>query len=125
MKRIHIFIFLNFILSGISFASEVKEDPTEEDLEKTGDLFERLNSDITIKYREGRNLIYDCSEAHFLCVDKEGFKICEKEREEAIKNGNENLQCTPLRQFPTKRACVKMQYEKINNPMKKNFCYKK
>lgn len=91
--------------------------PTNAEIEYQGET-----KIISEKYYDGQFLIFDCSKRHWACVDIDGYKLCEKERDEARKNIKRNLACAPFKEFKTKKECEIFQQSKVNNPEGKKFC---
>lgn len=77
---------------------------------------------ISKKYYDGPYLIYNCTKGHWTCVDLDGYKACQKERDQAKTDYKRNLTCAAFKEFPSKKECEVYQQSKVNNPDGKKFC---
>ena len=76
-------------------------------------------------YHGGEYLIYDCSRAHYACVDLEGQNNCVEERKFALQMNARIYPCAPLKKFSHKKLCVLKNYEVVDLNAVKRFCYPK
>jgi hypothetical protein len=78
---------------------------------------------ISLIYNRGEHLIYDCSGRFFACVNDVSFDLCQTNRETALAKRVSYLPCAPLRRYPEQADCFAQQYQQIDEPKHKAFCY--
>lgn len=83
------------------------------------------NYPMSARYRAGSNLIYDCRDKFYACVDSDGHLACREERDTSIKYKNNRYPCAPLKKFKDKDACLVKNYEVIESVAFKRFCFPK
>lgn len=109
------FIFFSLFILSTAFAEVSEEIPLPSD-------FEMKNDNISEKYLAGAFLIYDCEEKHWVCVLQEDYKVCESNREKAVKNKERQLPCAPIGEFPTKRSCFQRELYLAGQAHGHRFC---
>lgn len=85
----------------------------------------KIDYPINGRYRAGEYLIYDCYLGYYACVDDDGFQACQDLRTEAMEKKREVYPCAPLKKFMNKRNCLYENYNQIERPALKRFCYPK
>lgn len=90
------------------------------------EFFKKQKEEFQIngKYEAGDNLIYDCEEEYFTCVNKISFEKCSEARAGQISLNESKYTCAPLKEFNSKEECKKANYDMINRAMLRKFCYK-
>lgn len=79
---------------------------------------------ISLNYRMGSYLIYDCEDKHYACVDKESYDKCRNWRDKAIYNVEEFMPCAPLAVYKKLKECKKAHYQSMQRPVFNKFCYR-
>jgi hypothetical protein len=77
---------------------------------------------ISNKWFRGSNLIYDCENGHYACVNEVSFYRCQRERQEDKEENRSGLRCSPFKSFKTQKKCFEKQYKIIHNQLPKMFC---
>ena len=85
----------------------------------------RANFQINDYFKAGSYLIFDCWRGYYTCVDEDGYKLCGELRQQDMDKKKSEYSCAPLKNFPTKTACAKKNYEVVEAVAKKRFCYPK
>lgn len=118
MKKSHFFLlWSNWSLQLILGASEI--DPST----LSGNpLSVEVSVFVTKEYLRGRYLIYDCQEQHYICVDHDGYDLCNDKRQQSQQQNSEVLACAPLKMYDSLLACSEGQYDQIHFPASKRFC---
>jgi len=108
-------LFLSFVFSIVFQSTETIAE---------NDAVSKLRAEpyISIRYRRGNFLIYDCRKRHYLCVNKQGFAKCKKERSDSLDRKRNNLRCTPLKSYETQKDCFAASYKQIHSIKNKSFC---
>ena len=86
-------------------------------------LFASENYPLNWKYRGGSNLIYDCINKYYACVNEISSDRCHEERAKAIENKLDKYPCAVLKSFAKKEDCLRKNYEVLNANTVKKFCY--
>ncbi len=104
--------------------SEIKEGMKEILKNREVDQIEKEKEEVRIsnKWYRGSNLIYDCQNGSYVCVNDVSFYRCQRERLEDKENARSQLRCSPFKDFKTHKACFDKQYEVIHNQLPKMFC---
>lgn len=79
---------------------------------------------ISLRFKDGRNLIYECDDRHYVCVDDDGYEKCQFIRKNRKIGQFENLGCAPLTIFDEVEDCFEKQKELISTTKKTPFCFK-
>ncbi|MCK5883904.1 MAG: hypothetical protein KAG61_09460 [Bacteriovoracaceae bacterium] len=126
MKQI---IFIFAILSPfICLANIVEKNISKEQKEsarpvtKVNEVSEIRGPMISSYYRSGSNLVYDCEDQHFACVDLESFGKCETWRSKAVDRVEDFMPCAPLKKFKSDEECRRAHYNNIYAKIPKKFC---
>jgi len=77
------------------------------------------------RYKAGDNLIYDCARKHYACVNKDGWELCQNNREESIEKKQKEYACAPLKQFAENDKCILKNYQVEESNAWKKFCFPK
>ena len=80
---------------------------------------------IDWQYTAGEYLIYDCTRAHYACVDLPSSINCIQERKFAIEKKMDMYPCAPISSFKDKKACIEKNYKIVDINAVKRFCYPK
>jgi hypothetical protein len=80
---------------------------------------------ISTHWKRGRHLIYDCVEKSYICVDREGYEQCERNRifykvKDPLKTVD--LFCSPLKSFEKSVDCFAEQDKHIVRHHERIFC---
>lgn len=139
------FIFIMILFSTFSFAEDGSVYTDAEDTAEAGvsekmklseklkrqeqldrEFFKKQKAEYQIngKYEAGDNLIYDCQDEYFACVNKISFEKCVEARAGQITLGEPKYTCAPLKEFTTKEECLKANYDIISRQMLRKFCYR-
>lgn len=134
-----------FFLSYLAYSQEGSVYTDREDTEEAGisekmkqseklkrqeqldrEFFKKQKAEYQIngKYEAGDNLIYDCQDEYFACVNKISFEKCVEARAGQITLGEPKYTCAPLKEFPSKEECLKANYDIISRQMLRKFCYR-
>lgn len=89
---------------------------------KKGEFAGRREPMISSYYRRGSNLVYDCEDQHFACVDLESFQKCAKWRTKAFDLVEDFMPCAPLKKFSSGEECRRAHYKNIYAKIPKKFC---
>ncbi len=126
MKTITFFLTISICVSAFSQVQEttIGTDRAEVNVStsKEGEFAGRRAPLISPYYRKGSNLIFDCEDQHFACVDDESYKKCEDWRHKAIDLVEDFMPCAPLKKFKTDEECSKIHYKRIYSQASKKFC---
>ena len=77
---------------------------------------------ISTKYKQGKFLIYDCLDRHFVCVNDTSFKFCRSERDNTDRRLNVYLPCAPIKRFINLDLCLAELNLRIYEASDKRFC---
>ncbi|MCO4795378.1 MAG: hypothetical protein KC493_16785 [Bacteriovoracaceae bacterium] len=105
-----------------------KPAPIVEESKDEREMYEKQQEyRLSLKWRRGEYLIYDCRKRHFACVSKNSSKRCRKERDESFRSNDTVLKCAPLKKYKEVVDCEKDQKKFIDKITNKKFClnYKK
>lgn len=87
--------------------------------------YKKIDYQITDKFKAGSNLIFNCQNSYYTCVDNDSYSLCQEMRAAAIEKKLAVYPCAPLKSFPTKTQCAQKNYEVVESLAKKRFCYPK
>ena len=90
--------------------------------EKPGSDILLEDVDISFKYQKGKFLIYDCLGSYWVCTSEMEYKRCHESRRNSLADRDENLPCASLKEFSSKKDCIKEQVYLTNNNMENRFC---
>ncbi len=110
IKMINIFKILIILCSPfLLLGSEVKK--------------QHISKQISVNYRSGTNLIYDCKHKSYACVNIESYEYCSQQRDLEIKEKKSLfLSCAPLKKFESFNECIKDQYYLQHRRRNLSFC---
>lgn len=97
--------------------------PNPNEIEKEFERSKIEEYQITTQFKAGSNLIYNCRDEHYACVDKDGLNLCQDIRDMSIKKKSQNLGCVIIEKFEEKDKCILRNYELQNRKIKKKFCH--
>lgn len=111
--------------AGVSEKMKLSEKlKRQEQLDREFFKKQKAEYQINGKYEAGDNLIYDCQDEYFSCVNKISFEKCVEARAGQITLDEPKYTCAPLKEFTTKEECLKANYEIISRQMLRKFCYR-
>ena len=79
---------------------------------------------ISQRFVDGRYLIYECDDKHYVCVDEEGYEKCQYIRRNRKIGQFENLGCAPLKVYDDVAKCFEKQKSMIGSAKNIPFCFK-
>ncbi len=118
MTKTIYFIFFTMLISALGFAEDGSVYTDREDTAEAGvtekmkmseklkrqeqldrEFFKKQKAEYQIngKYEAGDNLIYDCQDEYFTCVNKISFEKCVEARAGQISLGEPSYTCAPLK----------------------------
>lgn len=101
------------ILKELEKENALKNKLEFEDVERPEDPPHYLSS--------GKNLVYNCVDGHWACIDDSDYKICQAHFAYNKKNSKQTS-CFPERDYENAGECEAVQQYKINTIVKTQFC---
>ena len=117
------FLFLWILPCAQGVSLSLEEEALIRSFHKFGrDLRER-SVPLSKKYSNGRYLVFDCYDRHYVCANIEGALSCIKKRQELLKINEPDLPCFYLKQFKTSGECQKEQLKQVELVKVHPYCF--
>lgn len=137
MNKILTALFLSLLICSLPLVAEelpsigeLKDETAEVKVEKEGDaaqdarmIFEgNVGRQLDKKILYGSNMIYDCENQYFACVDLDSYETCQERRDDDKKKQKQKLACAPLKKYQYLLDCSIDQMKFIENSRQVVFC---
>jgi hypothetical protein len=85
-----------------------------------------LGLQLSSKWFQGPNLVYDCVYRHYVCTGERGLGRCKVDQSIKLLGSEEDkVKCVVVKKYSSLKKCVEKQYELIGQVKPMPFCLKR
>lgn len=138
MKILSLIIF-TIVLGDVGFLNSYAQEADKTDEAQTKDNsspvanknksklevgvdFDQQDPFVNEIYQKGNYLVYDCVGKYWVCTGKTEFKVCKRNRKQAIEYFDKNIRCAHFAEFNSREECYKEQQRMTHYGDISRFC---